>query len=113
MLRVFSIAGEQLAAASVEEIEDVRELKSALRQLHGFPLCLQKLLCNGSPLQDADRFDSTTDIQLLLLSVSTDAQRNAAGRELIETSKSGRAEARFLLRNFNFSYYIEETLIIP
>ena len=54
MLRVFAcVSGQELLAVSTEELGDVKTLKSRLRELHGFPLCLQRLVKDGQVLDDS------------------------------------------------------------
>ena len=55
MLRVWTVSGEELAALPVEEQSDVRSLKQHLQRFHGLPRFRQRLLCNGSSLDDDAR----------------------------------------------------------
>ena len=85
ILHVSSGAGEELAAISPEEIEDVRALKLYLRDLHGFPFCLQQLLHNNSILDDSSKPEGPAEIQLVLLQVKSKSERHSmACAELLE-----------------------------
>ena len=48
MLRIWQMSGQELAAIDMEKIFDVRGLKATLRSLHGFPMCMQQMLHNGT-----------------------------------------------------------------
>ena len=47
MLRVYAMSGTELAVVATEEVEDVAALKLRLREMHGFPVCLQELLVSS------------------------------------------------------------------
>ncbi|OLP79609.1 Ankyrin-1 [Symbiodinium microadriaticum] len=72
MLRVWKITGVELASSALEEVTGVRTLKERLRDLHGYPVCLQQLLQDGHVLLD--------DAPRLVLRPSPD--ETAAAREL-------------------------------
>ena len=67
MLRVWRVSGQELLAINIQEqgICDVIGLKTLLRSLHGFPLCLQQLLHSGESLEDPTGLDASLDIQTL------------------------------------------------
>ena len=53
---------------AVGEVSDVRSLKRRLSRLHGLPPRFrQRLLCDGTALEDAEELDSPLDLQLVLL----------------------------------------------
>ena len=100
MLRVCSIAGEELASVSTQEVKYISALKHMLRRLHGFPLCMQRLLSDtGSILNDSLKLEGDAEIQLVLLSLSTGNLCNEAALELIScASEPGHLKtARMLL----------------
>ena len=96
MIRIWNISGEELAAVSVDSVKDVIALKYALKKQHGFPLCLQQLLHNGSGLDNASKLDAPIDVQLVLLPVSTETQ-SAAASELTVACRDGFVKAARLL----------------
>eukprot|EP00439_Symbiodinium_sp_Y106_P069833 s780_g12.t1 len=97
MLRVWSVSGDELASASREECRLVRDVKEHLRTRYGVPVCLQQLLCDGRCL--ADDVEAPADLQLVRLTELHEDQQGIAGQELVETARSGNAEAvRFLLQ---------------
>ena len=93
MLHVWSTSGQELAAMSMEELSDVGTLKQHLRQQRGYPVCVQRLLHEGSFLDDADKLDalsSALDVQLVLLPVrSSEAQSEQLADELTATAAHG------------------------
>ena len=86
MLRIWQMSGQQLLAASMEEISDVKELKASLRSLHGFPMCMQQLLHNGINLDNSTKLDAPVDLQLAL---SAKVQQAEAAKELADACKQG------------------------
>ena len=66
MLRVWSIAGEEVTAVRPRDL-DVRSLKQHLRGLCGVPRFRQRLLLNGAIVHDDSRLDSPADLQLVVL----------------------------------------------
>ena len=66
LLRVWGLSGEELASLAREELSDVAALKLHLRQLHGFPVCLQELMHGSTRLEDAMVLDEHLELQLLL-----------------------------------------------
>ncbi|CAE7296544.1 Ankrd17 [Symbiodinium sp. CCMP2592] len=87
MLRVWTVSGEELAALPVEEQSDVRSLKRHLQQFHGLPRFRQRLLCNGSSLDDDARLVAPVDLQIVLLPFCHSAQEQV--EELIDLAKRG------------------------
>ncbi|CAE7802770.1 unnamed protein product [Symbiodinium necroappetens] len=79
---VRGISGEELANFATEDFRDVRELKSRLRSLHGFPLCLQQLLCDGDHLRDDDPVKAS-ELTMVLRTAVTAEQRHKAAEELV------------------------------
>ena len=59
---------------STEGSSHVRDLKASLRSLHGFPVCMQQLLCDGNPLDNSAEIDSATDLELVLIAPANDMQ---------------------------------------
>ncbi|CAE6953400.1 ANKRD17 [Symbiodinium sp. CCMP2456] len=78
---VRGMSGEELASFAAEDFRDVRELKIRLRSLHGFPLCLQQLLCDGDQLKDDDPVAS--ELMLVLRTAVTAEQQHKAAEELV------------------------------
>ena len=76
------ISGEELASFSTEDFQGVHELKSRLRSLHGFPLCLQQLLCDGDHLRDDDPVKAS-ELMLVLRTAVTAEQQHKAAEELV------------------------------
>ena len=98
MLRIREMSGRELPAVSMEEISDVLSLKHSLRSRHGFPLCMQQLLHNGNCLDNSTELDAPIDLQLVLLTISTEVQKVEATEELIGACVQGDLEiARRLL----------------
>ena len=101
MLRVWRISGEELAAINAQEVSDVRDLKKILRKLHGFPMCIQKLLHDGKALDSSTKLENPIDMQLVLLSLSSLAQQEEAANELTAYAcEHGHVESGLLLENF-------------
>ena len=67
MIHVWGVSGEELALVPVAEIGDVRTLKRRLQKAHGFPRFRQRLLCDGSILDDAALLDSPVHLHLVVL----------------------------------------------
>ncbi|CAE7191209.1 Ank3, partial [Symbiodinium sp. CCMP2456] len=67
MLHVWKASGELLLATAVEDHCDVRTLKRQLHKLSGVPRFRQRLLKDGTVLEDAAKLDGPADLQLLLL----------------------------------------------
>ena len=89
MIRIWRISGQELTSISVDEISHVQDLKSSLRRLHGFPICMQQLLRDSISLDNATRLDASIDLQLILLAPSA----SVAATELLEVCESGNLEA--------------------
>ena len=83
MHRVWSMSGEQLAAVSVDKVRSGVHSKGSLRILHGFPLCMQRLLYNGKLLHNWTELTAPIDVQLILQPLSTDLQQHTAAQELV------------------------------
>ena len=68
MLRVRTLAGEEVASIPVMELSDVMALKQQLHRLHGLPTRFRQRLFHGSNLlEDAAKLDSPLDLDLVLL----------------------------------------------
>ncbi|CAE7193983.1 Kidins220, partial [Symbiodinium natans] len=78
MLRVTKLSGEEVASIAVGEVRDARSLKQRLSQLPGVPARFrQRLLLDGSGLEDADELDSPMDLKLVLLPFADVSGRQA------------------------------------
>ncbi|CAE7669292.1 Ankrd17 [Symbiodinium microadriaticum] len=109
MLRVFAcVSGQELLAVSTEELGDVKTLKSRLRELHGFPLCLQRLVKDGQVLDDSlqlEDFAASTgnvDVAQFLLNagvceMDTDTEMPAITVSLIRAAECGHTAVAMLL----------------
>lgn len=99
MLRVFAcVSGQELLAVSTEELGDVKTLKSRLRELHGFPLCLQRLVKDGQVLDDSLQLEEPWDLQLLLASLTPEKQVEARSELRDFAASTGNVDvAQFLL----------------
>ena len=83
MLRIWSASGDQLAALSGEKF-CVEDLKRHLRAEHGFPVCLQRMVCDGACLKDEDEVTAPAWLQLVLsIDTSNEQQKREAGKELV------------------------------
>ena len=92
------MSGQELCAVSMEEILDVRDVKAALRNLHGFPMCMQQLLHNGRSLHDCHLMLKPIDRQMILLDPSTVAWQSNKYSDLLHAAGNGHLEmARLLL----------------
>eukprot|EP00439_Symbiodinium_sp_Y106_P013137 s1573_g1.t3 len=78
------ISGEVLADVSVEDCQNVLQVKIFLRKLNHFPVSLQQLLCDGRCLEDDEQVDGTEELQML--SVVGKEQSQQAENELIAYS---------------------------
>ena len=67
MLNVFTVSGELLTSWSLEEPRNVQSLKIQLQPLCGVTRFRQKLLHDGTILQDDRLLDEPLDLQLVLL----------------------------------------------
>ena len=77
MLCVRMLSGEEVAKVLLDEVSDVRSLKQHLHQLHGLPPRFQqRILVHGQRLDDADRIDSTLELELVLLTYSPASDLN-------------------------------------
>ena len=98
MLRIWQMSGQELPTASMDEISDVLSLKTSLRSRHGFPLCMQQLLCNGNSLDNSTKLEAPIDLQLVLLTLSKEVLQVEAAKELAEVClQGGLTTARLLL----------------
>ncbi|CAE7168496.1 ANK1 [Symbiodinium microadriaticum] len=89
MIRVFMASGEELIAAPVEELSDVRTLKTRLAGLCSVPRFRQKLLLSdGTSLADWSTLDQPMDLQLVLLPFGYASSEQA--QELIDMASLGR-----------------------
>ena len=89
MLRVWRMSGEQLAAISIDEISNVRDVKDYLSRNFGFPVFLQQLLDNGSSLDDSALMPVPIDLQLVLKSVFSATDQQEAATELLRACATG------------------------
>ena len=87
MLRIWRMSGQELPAVSMEQISHVEDLKALLRSLHGFPMCIQKLLHKGNSLDNSTKLDAPIHLQLVLL--SAEVQQLEAAKELAESCRKG------------------------
>ena len=96
---MWSITGEELATTSPEEIKDSKSLRHHLCKLHGYPMCIQRLLHEGCSLSDSMKLDGGMEIQLVLVSISTPEQHREATAELVACASwpGGMETARLLL----------------
>ena len=91
MLRIRMLSGEEVTTMPVEEVGSVREVKQRLHQLHGLPPRFrQRLIFQGTNLDDADKLDSPLDLILVVLSYSSPSQTE--GKELTDATKNGSLE---------------------
>ena len=98
MIRIWKLSGQELPAVSTEEISNVLDLKASLRSLHGFPMCVQRVLHNGNSLDNSTKLDVPIGLQLVLLAFSTEEQQAEAAKELAESCGKGDLKvARLLL----------------
>ena len=98
MLRVWRLSGEELAAINIADIREVTDVKAILCRQHGCPPSMQKLLHNGSILEDSTKLETPIDLQLVLSYVTTDAKEQEAHRELVAACQNGyRKLAKVLL----------------
>ena len=65
-MRVWSLAGKELAALALEEVDDVRALKEELQQQYGFSRFRQVLLQGTEALSDCCKLQRPVDLQLVL-----------------------------------------------
>ena len=93
------MSGEELLSISMEEIHDVKSLKTSLRRLYSFPTSMQRLLHNGNNLEDSVGLDASIDIslQLVLLAPCTAKQLFEATEELVEACEIGNLQVAQLL----------------
>ena len=98
MLRVSLASGNELACLSAEDFSDVRTLKQHLQSLCGVPCFRQRLLHNGSCLDDDDGLDCPMEVQLVLLPECVPSADDV--RELSRAAETGSVQEveRFLNR---------------
>eukprot|EP00439_Symbiodinium_sp_Y106_P004228 s195_g1.t1 len=98
MLRVRTLAGEEVASIPVMELSDVMALKQQLHRLHGLPTRFRQRLFHGSNLlEDAAKLDSPLDLDLVLLPYVAAPQSGVD--ELATAAKNGlAAEVEALLQ---------------
>ena len=97
MFHVWQISGQELPAISRDWISQVQDLKDSLRRLHGFPMCMQRLLHNGIRLNNRTKIDPPLDLQLILVAPSTDAEQLEAEKELASICNQGDVETTKML----------------
>lgn len=98
MLRVWKLSGEELAAVKEERFggeRTVKELKHLLQQVHGFPVCMQQLVRDGSTVDDIAELEFPDHLQLVLLPATCaltpmveSAFYDACAREQVEAVRS-------------------------
>ena len=65
LLRITQLSGEELTSIPLAELSDVRALKQRLHRQHGLPPRFrQRLLQEGSTLDDDVKLDSVMDLQV-------------------------------------------------
>ncbi|CAE7644506.1 Ankrd17 [Symbiodinium sp. CCMP2592] len=77
MLYVWSISGDQLAAMSSADVEDVRTVKAELYRLHGWSRFRQRLLHDGCVLENTASLDGRVDVQMLLVDFASTSWNQA------------------------------------
>ena len=84
MLRIWLASGEELAPVPCEKFR-AWDLKRRVRTEHGFPLCLQRLVCGSVCLDDDDHVTAPCELQLVLSNSIVDSarERRNAGEELV------------------------------
>eukprot|EP00439_Symbiodinium_sp_Y106_P024323 s280_g2.t5 len=88
MLRVRMLSGNELVSLPLEELSDVKELKSRLSRIPGLPSRFRQRLSRcGSLLDDSAILDSPLDLELVLLPHSAASQTQAD--ELVDASANG------------------------
>ena len=101
MLRICKISGQELPAVSAEKIGDIRDLKQKLCILHGFPVCLQKLLHEGHSLDDSAKLETLQDtcihLQLVLGTPSTAVELEETCQVFRVACRCGNLEAAQML----------------
>ncbi|CAE7716404.1 Ankrd17 [Symbiodinium sp. CCMP2592] len=91
MLRIWLASGEELPPISREKIR-VWDLKHYLRREHGFPFCMQRLICGGDCLSDKTDVAAPCELQLML-SMEAGSWLDA-GTELVSfAANTGHVEA--------------------
>ena len=97
MLCVWRVSGEQLAEVPFMACRSVWSLKSHLQALHGFPVCIQRLLHAGNILENSAELNAPADIQLVLLHATSIAQVRRMSIELVQSAEKNRLEVVRLL----------------
>ena len=99
MLRVFGISGTELAVLPMNKLASsmdkkthrgcsweacpVNSIMCHMRKIHGFPICIQRLLHDGTSLTARDKLGSPADLQLVLLDLAN-VSASIVAEELIE-----------------------------
>ena len=96
MIHVWTVSGQELPAISLEDVRDVRDLKSTLRRLHGFPICMQQLLHNGNSLDDSTQLGASSDMSIQLV-LSAPSSAKQPREELLEACEMGNLQVTRLL----------------
>ncbi|CAE7942505.1 unnamed protein product [Symbiodinium sp. KB8] len=98
MLRIRMLSGEDVASIPVGEVIDVRAMKQRLNALHGLPNRFrQRLICQGSPLDDSATLSSPADLELVLLPHS-DATETQVVELVTAAAKGSTTEVETMLR---------------
>ncbi|CAE7266818.1 mask [Symbiodinium natans] len=87
MLHVWQFSGQALAVVPIEDVSDVRTLKQHLQSLCGLPRFRQRLLCNGTCLDDHVSLPSPMHLQHVALPFSSVSQLEI--EELKAAAESG------------------------
>ena len=94
MLRVWRVSGEEVAALPMEDLTDVASLKQRLQGLCRWPRSMQKLLHNGTELNDDEEMhelDPPVEVQLVLLPFDseTSTSQDQLASALVEAAADG------------------------
>ena len=100
MLCVCMLSGEEVASIPVVEVSSVKEVKQRLHELHGLPPRFrQRLILQGADLDDADKVDSSLDLNVILQPFSrvslAAALVDAAARNAAEEAAVSGASVQF------------------
>ena len=87
MLRVLGASEEELANVPVEEASDVKSLKQYLQRQEGISVFRQELVRDGVTLEDEDKLNETSDLQLILHSFAKASAEEA--QKLSAAASSG------------------------
>mmetsp|Transcript_8221 Transcript_8221/g.19668 ORF Transcript_8221/g.19668 Transcript_8221/m.19668 type:complete len:237 (-) Transcript_8221:16-726(-) len=92
MLRITLLSGKEVTSLPLSEQSDVKALKKRLQEQHGLPPRFrQRLLHEGSVVDDVASFDSLRDLQVLILPFAETSERHR--KMLMDAACNGWAEA--------------------